>query len=80
MVPKPVSSLTIPSIHDDTPLECRIYHPPRFTVSEKKLPIKGAIVAHPYAPLGGSYDDPVVHIAVTELLKEGFVAGTFNLR
>ena len=80
MLPKPVLSLTIPSIHDDTPLDCRIYHPPRFSVSGKKLPIKGVIVAHPYAPLGGSYDDPIVQIAVNELLKEGFVAGTFNLR
>ena len=49
-------------------------------MDEKELPIKGAIVAHPYAPLGGSYDDPVVQIAVSVLLRTGFVVGTFNLR
>ena len=41
---------------------------------------KGAVFAHPYGPLGGSYDDLVV-LAVTETLaKEGWVVGTFNFR
>ena len=40
----------------------------------------GAIVAHPYTPLGGSYDDAVVLAAVAEILKAGFVVGTFNFR
>jgi len=38
------------------------------------------VVAHPYAPLGGNYDDRVVGIVADELLKEGFVVGTFNFR
>jgi len=37
-------------------------------------------VTHPYAPLGGSYDDPVVVSALSEILKQGFVVGTFNFR
>ncbi|TDZ44913.1 hypothetical protein CTRI78_v009217 [Colletotrichum trifolii] len=37
-------------------------------------------MAHPYAPLGGCYDDPVVGIVAAELLKQGFVVGTFNFR
>ena len=80
MVHSPISSFTIPSIHDDTPLECRVYHPSRFTVTKESWRKKGAIVAHPYAPLGGCYDDPVVQVAVAEILKKGFVVGTFNLR
>jgi hypothetical protein len=40
----------------------------------------GAILAHPYAPLGGCYDDPVVSIVGTELLRAGYVLGTFNFR
>jgi len=42
--------------------------------------IKGAIIAHPYAPLGGSYDDAVVLAIVDELLSSGWVVGTFNFR
>jgi alpha/beta superfamily hydrolase len=39
-----------------------------------------AIVAHPYAPLGGSYDDAVVDMAASIILKQDFVVGTFNFR
>ena len=82
--PVAVSSFTIPSIHDDTPLECRIYHPAKFPANhgsgETVWRKKAAIIAHPYGPLGGSYDDPVVQSAVTEILKHGFVVGTFNFR
>ncbi|RAL62963.1 hypothetical protein DID88_004051 [Monilinia fructigena] len=42
--------------------------------------INAAIVAHPYAPLGGSYDDGVVDLVASTILKEGFVVGTFNFR
>ena len=82
MPPEPVSSFTIPSIHDDTPLDCRVYHPAKLTncTSESVWQKGGAVIAHPYAPLGGCYDDPVVLSAVTELLKLGFVVGTFNFR
>ncbi|KAK5019117.1 hypothetical protein LTR39_000581 [Cryomyces antarcticus] len=79
---EPTFSFTIPSIHDDTPLDCRLYHPK--PVSRDGAPSagsgqkRGAIVAHPYAPMGGSYDDPVVGIVAGQLLKEGFVVGTFN--
>jgi hypothetical protein len=83
MPPAPVSNFTIPSIHDDIPLDCRIYHPSELSFGkclESEWQKKGAIVAHPYAPLGGCQDDPVVQSAVTELLKQGFVVGTFNFR
>ena len=33
-----------------------------------------------YAPFGGCYDDWVVTIAAAEILKQGFVVGTFNFR
>ena len=37
-------------------------------------------MAHPYAPMGGSYDDRIVGIVVDEFLKQGWVVGTFNFR
>jgi hypothetical protein len=81
-LPPPTWSFTIPSIHDDIDLECRIYHPPQLEGPrlEGKWHKKGAIIAHPYAPLGGCYDDPVVHSAAAEVLKKGFVVGLFNFR
>lgn len=41
---------------------------------------KGAVVAHNYTGLGGSHDDIVVLTVVGELLRAGFMVGTFNLR
>jgi alpha/beta superfamily hydrolase len=41
---------------------------------------KGAIVAHPYATLGGCYDDPVVNFTGSEILKQGLILVTFNFR
>ena len=82
---EPAYQLSIPSIEDDTPLECRIYHPKDLhTISSgtqhNHVGVKGAVIAHPYSPLGGCYDDSVV-IAVTEsLLDQGFIVGTFNFR
>ncbi|KAM3083951.1 hypothetical protein ACMFMG_001939 [Clarireedia jacksonii] len=84
MLPPPTLTFTIPSIHDSTVLECRIYHPacltptslPQVTSWRKRA----AIVAHPYAPLGGSYDDAVVDMAASVILKQDFVVGTFNFR
>jgi alpha/beta superfamily hydrolase len=37
-------------------------------------------VAHPYAPLGGCFDDPVVDEVGGELLNAGFFLVTFNFR
>ncbi|MCJ1354818.1 MAG: hypothetical protein MMC33_004808 [Icmadophila ericetorum] len=76
MLPAPVFTFTIPSIHDDTPLDCRIYHPIRFKNGDNSLSRwkkRGAVIAHPYAPLGGCYDDPVVLAAAAEILKAGFI-------
>lgn len=41
---------------------------------------KGAIVAHPYAPLDGCQDDPVVMAVVERLLEMDLVVLTFNFR
>ena len=41
---------------------------------------KAAIVGHPYAPLGGSFDDYIVQTTAGILLKQGFVVGLFNFR
>ena len=80
----PTASFTIPSTYDDTNLECRIYHPPTFSnhgvSGDTKWRKKGAVIAHAYAPLGGSLDDPIVHSAAEEVLKQGFVVGLFNFR
>ncbi|KAI9893675.1 MAG: hypothetical protein M1814_005890 [Vezdaea aestivalis] len=80
----PIASFTIPSISDDLLLDCRIYHPKKFYITEEcsndQWLKKGAIVAHPYAPLGGSYDDAVVGMISSSLLKSGFIVGTFNFR
>ncbi|KAG9241079.1 Alpha/Beta hydrolase protein [Calycina marina] len=84
MLPSPTLSFTIPSIHDDLKLECRIYHPKSidqgYAADALEQRRKGAIVAHPYAPLGGCYDDPIVGIVASTILKQGFVVGTFNFR
>lgn len=109
---QPAYSFTIPSLHDDTPLACRIYHPHSglslgddgeedengdegngdggVAGSEgrrgegrrrpKSRRWKAAIIAHPYAPLGGSYDDPVVGKVGAELMAAGWVVGTFCFR
>lgn len=85
-LPDPSFKFTIPSVHDDTAISCRVYHAPTTldnggdgsgTAPTAK---KGAIVAHPYAPLGGCYDDAVVTSLAAEMLKEGFIVGTFNFR
>jgi hypothetical protein len=85
--PNPLYSFTIPSVHDDIPLDCRIYHPDTLsdvypTPLEQKTSCRarGIVMAHPYAPMGGSYDDRVVGIVVDEFLKAGWIVGTFNFR
>jgi alpha/beta superfamily hydrolase len=85
--PEPRFNSTIPSIHDDTTLDSRIYHPGVLTrpplsdgSSDKPWRRKGIVIAHPYAPMGGSYDDRVVRIVLDEFLKAGWIVGTFNFR
>lgn len=79
----------IPSLYDDTALACRIYTLPENyfggtkrdgTAANRPWTPMGAVVAHPWAKIGGSHDDPVVINIVTELLASGFTVGTFNLR
>ncbi|KAI4276364.1 MAG: hypothetical protein LQ337_002535 [Flavoplaca oasis] len=41
---------------------------------------KGAVVAHNYPYLGGSYDNSIVLRCVKKLLEQGFIVGTFNYR
>ena len=79
---EPAYSFSIPSLEDDTPLECRIYHPNTLhsVLGSNSKPLKGAIVAHPYPPLGGCYDDPVVLSVAETLLDQGYIVATFNFR
>lgn len=82
MPPRLALSVTIPSIHDDATLECRIHHPPSLDANPRAPPWRkhAAIVAHPYAPLGGCFDDEVVRTVSAVLLRQGFLVGTFNFR
>ncbi|KAI1760806.1 Alpha/Beta hydrolase protein [Hypoxylon sp. FL1150] len=82
MLPRPNLSFTLPSIHDNTKLDCRIYYPPCLSSSSRSLQWRrdAAVVAHPYAPLGGCYDDPVVATIASTLLEVGFIVATFNFR
>ncbi|KAI1152295.1 Alpha/Beta hydrolase protein [Nemania diffusa] len=83
MLPRPCLSFTLPSVYDDTKLDCRVYHPPCLrSPSRSGAPWPGhaAVVAHPYAPLGGCFDDPIVDIAAGTLLQLGFLVATFNFR
>ncbi|KAM3415547.1 hypothetical protein BST61_g9068 [Cercospora zeina] len=75
-------SFTIPSAHDDTNLECRIYHPRHLQdiLTGNSDKPRAAVIAHPYAPLGGTYDDPVVLSLVECLLRESYIIVTFNFR
>ncbi|ETI29239.1 phosphatidylserine decarboxylase [Cladophialophora carrionii CBS 160.54] len=79
-LPKPNASFKIPSVHDDTELDCRIYYPRKTEKNSRAFGRSFAIVAHPYAPLGGCYDDPVVALVGGVLLQQGFVLATFNFR
>ncbi|KAK7544531.1 uncharacterized protein J3D65DRAFT_23976 [Phyllosticta citribraziliensis] len=77
-------SFRIPSLHDSTPLDCRIHHPASLVDldldSGAEWTRKVAILAHPYAVLGGGFDDPIVENVGAELLAQGYVVGTFNFR
>ncbi|KAK3496240.1 Alpha/Beta hydrolase protein [Neurospora crassa] len=82
LLPEPTLSFTLPSLHDGLAIDCRVYHPQSLDPSPSSPPWRkhAAVFAHPYAPLGGCYDDPVVDIAAGTLLKLGFLVGTFNFR
>jgi hypothetical protein len=78
---EPKLSFTIPSLHDDNTLDCRLYYPAAQAESNGRYKARGAIIAHPYAPLGGCYDDPVVGLIVSELSKQAYeFVCTFNFR
>lgn len=71
----------IPSIFDNLPLQCRLEHPGKQSAGASRSDYRrAAIIAHPYAPLGGSYDDAVVRHLVDIFLAAGHVVGTFNFR
>ncbi|KAI0144525.1 Alpha/Beta hydrolase protein [Xylariaceae sp. FL1272] len=76
MLPHPDLSFTLPSIHDETRLDCRVYHPCKTGGWSEDV----AVVAHPYAPLGGCFDDHVVDVVAGTLLGRGFLVATFNFR
>ncbi|TLS28313.1 hypothetical protein PpBr36_02141 [Pyricularia pennisetigena] len=82
MLPSPALSLTLPSLHDGTILAVRVYHPWPLSPSPKAPPWchHAAVVAHPYAPMGGSYDDAIVGLVAETLLRAGFLVATFNFR
>ncbi|KAI6359529.1 hypothetical protein MCOR25_007035 [Pyricularia grisea] len=82
MLPSPTLSLTLPSLHDGTILAVRVYHPWPLSPSPKAPPWRrhAAVVAHPYAPMGGSYDDAIVGLVAETLLRAGFLVATFNFR
>jgi len=80
MLPKANLSFTIPSIHDGTALDCRLYYPTKQNGAADVQQLKAAIFAHPYAPLGGNYNDPVVALVGRTLLKGNYVLMTFNFR
>ena len=82
MMPDPTLVFTLPSLHDGTVLDCRVFHPQSLGSSPRAPHWRGhaAVFAHPYAPLGGCYDDPVVDIVAATLLRLGYLVGTFNFR
>ncbi|KAJ5824147.1 hypothetical protein N7447_006487 [Penicillium robsamsonii] len=81
-LPSPSFSIFLPSVYDGNKLECRIYLPTVLNNIESTTswPNRGAIIAHPYATLGGCYDDPIVSFIGGELLLAGCIVGTFNFR
>lgn len=81
-LPSASFSFFLPSVYDGTKLKCRVYLPSVLQNIESATtwPNRGAVVAHPYATLGGCYDDPVVSFIGSELLQAGCVVGTFNFR
>ena len=79
-LPTPNAALTIPSLHDSIEILSRVYYPRKPKDNTGFFGRGFAVLAHPYAPLGGSYDDPVVALIGTILLQNGIVLVTFNFR
>lgn len=75
---KPTHEFYMPSLYDGVRLSSRIYHPNENNLQQPT--IKGAILAHPYATLGGNNDDPVVCSTAAELVRKGYVVLTLNFR
>lgn len=67
---------TLPSLHDGTTLSCHIFHPQQLAHKFSGV----AVLAHPYAPLGGNSSDPVVRLLAETFLHEGYIVGTFDFR
>ncbi|KAJ3573036.1 hypothetical protein NPX13_g4844 [Xylaria arbuscula] len=83
MPPQPIFSFTIPSVHDGTKLDCRLFYPSSLRDPSQPGPSwtgHVAIVAHPYAPLGGCFDDPIVDVIAGTLTLLGYMVATFNFR
>ncbi|KAK6512507.1 hypothetical protein TWF481_001391 [Arthrobotrys musiformis] len=79
--PSPVLTLLLPvPSHQTHTIEARVYHPdfPSTYGLSRHTPRKAAVLAHPYAPLSGNWDDPVVLSLVSLLTKKGWVVATFN--
>lgn len=70
---------TVVSINDAVPLHCVICFQ-RSAVEKASNLLRCAVVAHPYAPLGGTSDDPVVALVADTLISKGFIVATFNFR
>ncbi|KAF3918362.1 hypothetical protein ABW21_db0208462 [Orbilia brochopaga] len=76
----PVLTLVIPT-GTASNVEARVYHPLEFPGSyglRRRTARRAAVVAHPYASLGGNWDDPVVLGLVGLLIARGYVVATFN--
>ncbi|EFX02272.1 acid phosphatase [Grosmannia clavigera kw1407] len=93
MLPDPSLTVTLPSLHDGTVLDCRVYLPPATLLKAQTVETTksvdarwrghAAVVAHPYAPMGGSYNDGIVRMVADTLLQrpaQPFVVATFNFR
>ncbi|KAK4180945.1 hypothetical protein QBC36DRAFT_2396 [Triangularia setosa] len=83
MLPEPNITFTVPSLlGDGIDIDCRVYHPDSIAPTSDAAEWKkhAAVFAHPYAPLGGSFDDAVVGIVAAALLRTGFLVATFNFR
>lgn len=79
-LPSPSANFTLPSLFDDLELDCRLYFPRRRS-QDGLVAAKGcAVFAHPYAPLGGCYDDPVVNSVGSVILRQDYLLVTFNFR
>lgn len=78
MPPAQTHTFTLPSLHDSTVLFCTLCLNPATLVLHQLQGI--ALLAHPYAPLGGSSSDPVLALATTTFLEQGYIVCLFDFR